>query len=78
MQFNYTRRLAASIHDDRFVRLMQFEAGRAHEYFRRAAALSCAKTGVRWLAPRSWPRFIMRFCARWSRIAFAFSIANTG
>jgi phytoene synthase len=39
-RFNYTEEdLAARIHDDRFVRLMQFEAGRAHEYFRRAAAL---------------------------------------
>jgi len=39
-RFNYTEEdLAARIHDDRFVRLMQFEADRAHEYFRRAAAL---------------------------------------
>jgi phytoene synthase len=39
-QFNYFEEdLVARIHDDRFVRLMQFEAGRAHEYFRRAAAL---------------------------------------
>ena len=39
-RFNYTEEdLAARIHDDRFVRLMQFEGGRAHEYFRRAAAL---------------------------------------
>ena len=39
-RFNYTEEdLAARIHDDRFVRLMQFEAGRAHEYFLRAAAL---------------------------------------
>lgn len=30
--------LAARIYDDRFVRLMQFEADRAHEYFRKAAA----------------------------------------
>jgi len=40
MRFNYAEEdLAASIHDDRFVRLMQFEAARTHEYFRRAAAL---------------------------------------
>ena len=39
-RFNYTEEdLAARVQDDRFVRLMQFEAGRAHEYFRRAAAL---------------------------------------
>jgi phytoene synthase len=39
-RFNYTEEdLVARIHDDRFVRLMQFEAGRAHEYFRRAGAL---------------------------------------
>jgi phytoene synthase len=39
-RFNYTEEdLAARVHDDRFVRLMQFEAGRAHEYFRRAATL---------------------------------------
>jgi phytoene synthase len=39
-RFNYTEEdLAARLHDDRFVRLMQFEAGRAHEYFLRAAAL---------------------------------------
>ena len=39
-RFDYTEEdLAARIYDDRFVRLMQFEAGRAHEYFRRAAAL---------------------------------------
>jgi len=39
-RFNYTEGdLAARIHDDRFVRLMQFEADRAHEYFRRAAVL---------------------------------------
>jgi phytoene synthase len=39
-RFNYTEEdLVARIHDDRFVRLMQFEAGRAYEYFRRAAAL---------------------------------------
>ena len=31
--------LAAHVYDERFVSLMQFEAGRAHEYFRRAAAL---------------------------------------
>jgi phytoene synthase len=40
VRFNYTEEdLAAHIHDDRFVRLMQFEAGRAHEFFRRAAVL---------------------------------------
>ena len=40
VRFNYTEEdLAAHIHDDRFVRLMQFEAARAHEYFRRAAVL---------------------------------------
>src|SRR5678816_2635063 len=34
-RFNYAEEdLVASIHDDRFVRLMQFEADRAHEYFR--------------------------------------------
>jgi phytoene synthase len=39
-RFAYTEEdLAARVYDDRFVRLMQFEAGRAHEYFRRAAAL---------------------------------------
>ena len=31
--------LAAQTRDDRFVRLMQFQADRAHEYFRKAAAL---------------------------------------
>ena len=31
--------LAARIYDDRFVRLMQFEANRAHEYFRNATTL---------------------------------------
>ena len=30
--------LAARIYDERFVGLMQFEADRAHEYFRKAAA----------------------------------------
>ena len=39
-RFNYAEEdLVARIYDDRFVSLMQFEAGRAHEYFRRAAAL---------------------------------------
>jgi len=39
-RFDYTaEELAARIYDDRFVRLMQFEADRAHEYFRKAAAL---------------------------------------
>ena len=39
-RFHYTEAdLAARTYDDRFVRLMQFEAGRAYEYFRRAAAL---------------------------------------
>ena len=39
-RFHYTEDdLAARTYDDRFVRLMQFEAGRAEEYFRRAAAL---------------------------------------
>lgn len=31
--------LVARTHDDRFVRLMQFEAGRAHRYFQAAAGL---------------------------------------
>jgi 15-cis-phytoene synthase len=39
-RFGYTGAdLAAQNHDERFVRLMQFEADRAAEYFRRAAAL---------------------------------------
>jgi phytoene synthase len=39
-RFNYTEEdLGARIHDDRFFRLMQFEANLAYEYFRRAAAL---------------------------------------
>jgi phytoene synthase len=39
-RFDYTEEdLAARIYDDRFVRLMQFEADRAHQYFRQAAAL---------------------------------------
>jgi phytoene synthase len=38
--FNYSETdLAARVHDDRFVRLMQFEAERAEGYFRKAAAL---------------------------------------
>jgi phytoene synthase len=40
MRFDYTaEELGARTYDDRFVRLMQFEANRAHEYFRKAAAL---------------------------------------
>ena len=39
-QFGYSADdLAARIYDDRFVRLMQFEAERAHAYFEKAAAL---------------------------------------
>ena len=39
-RFDYTEKdLAARTYDDRFVRLMQFEANRAHEYFRKADAL---------------------------------------
>jgi 15-cis-phytoene synthase len=39
-RFDYTEEnLAARAYDHRFVRLMQFEADRAHEYFRQAAAL---------------------------------------
>jgi phytoene synthase len=39
-QFNYSAAdLAARVYDDRFVRLMQFEAKRAHAYFEEAAAL---------------------------------------
>jgi phytoene synthase len=39
-RFHYTEAdLTARIYDDRFVRLMQLEADRAHEYYRRAAAL---------------------------------------
>jgi 15-cis-phytoene synthase len=39
-RFHYTDEdLAARTYDDRFVGLMQFEANRAQEYFRRAAAL---------------------------------------
>jgi 15-cis-phytoene synthase len=39
-RFDYTEEdLAARSYNDRFVRLMQFEADRAHEYFRQAAAL---------------------------------------
>jgi len=38
-QFGYSETdLAARTYDDRFVRLMQFEAGRARDYFARAAA----------------------------------------
>jgi phytoene synthase len=38
-RFDYTEEdLAARSYDHRFVRLMQFEADRAHEYFRQAAA----------------------------------------
>lgn len=39
-RFGYSEAdLAAHIHDERFVRLMQFEADRAHAYFGKAAAL---------------------------------------
>jgi 15-cis-phytoene synthase len=39
-RFDYSEAdLVARVHDDRFVRLMQFEAARAEEYFRKAAAL---------------------------------------
>lgn len=39
-RFNYSADdLAARIHNERFVRLMQFEADRAHAYFQKAAAL---------------------------------------
>ena len=59
--------LAARIYDDRFVGLMQFEAERAHEYFRKAAAFCRGRIGVRWSAPRSWPRFIAPFVADGTR-----------
>ncbi len=39
-RFGYSREeLAAKTYDDRFVRLMQFEAARAHAYFESAAAI---------------------------------------
>ena len=39
-RFDYSEAdLVARVHDDRFVRLMQFEAERAEDYFRKAAAL---------------------------------------
>lgn len=39
-RFQYTEAdLATRVQDDRFVRLMQFEAGRAHEYFQKAKGL---------------------------------------
>ncbi|HEX4665207.1 MAG TPA: squalene/phytoene synthase family protein [Chthoniobacterales bacterium] len=39
-RFDYSEMdLAARVYDERFVRLMQFEAERAHEYFEKAAAL---------------------------------------
>ena len=39
-QFSYSAAdLAARVYDERFVRLMQFEAARAHAYFEKAAAL---------------------------------------
>lgn len=38
-KFGYSEAdLSARTYDERFLRLMRFEAGRAHEYFRRAAA----------------------------------------
>jgi phytoene synthase len=39
-RFGYSAEdLAACTYDERFIKLMQFEAGRAHEYFRKAAAV---------------------------------------
>ena len=56
--------LAARIYDDRFVRLMQFEADRAHALFSKRRPRFCrGRIGARWSAPRSWPRFTARSAA---------------
>ena len=66
-------------YNERFVRLMEFEAKARKRVFLRGRPRCCrAKIDHPWSRPKSWVLFIARCCAKWRKISFAFSKKNTG
>jgi len=79
VRFHYSEmELQDRQYSDRFVRLMEFEAARAREFFSRAAAALPAEDRRRMVAAEIWARFTAACFAEWSWTDFGFSKKNTG